>query len=447
MSTGGAVGSQRSSPHVHLRPGVDARFVDVDDVLQQLLDTLETPKLWSSFWDERVPGSGSFGSAHPFPYKFSDIAAALARYLTDRKLNIGYRTAELKVGGGLTTSRTEMFLYEVAGRGENGGRYVYSDYSLARTIFHELMHVFQYDYWTATGRSTDYEGFPTATEPKLPKTLFNTCEYIDPGGQAAMPPSSADPKSCQASYEATVYTGGNHATSTWTLRSNNGTLSGTSKWSCCPGPRVDALKGSVRHNQLTLERECGGNGQPAGCIQVYMATMDGSITGTWSGSLAGSANNIWRLVPDQCDEVHGPMLRAGSNRSALRISCVLTPSQTPFAGTWSTFGGSGTLGLEAVSEVKGRKSVDFYSGGTASCVSGAAYYTGYYTGSSGSRQVAGCTNDSGRHLTGWYKSGAGEQHGPFSITLSADGTAFTGTYDELSSSGTGRGPYDGNLKP
>jgi hypothetical protein len=297
--TASAAASVQASPHVHLRPGVDARFVDVDQVLEQLLTTLDTPSLWGGFWDQRVPASGAIKSLHPFPYKFSDIAAALKRYLTDGKLNIAYRTALLKSGAALTVSRTEVILYEPAGRNENGGRYVYGDYNLARTIFHELMHVFQYDYWTVAGRSSDYEGFPTATEPKLPKAHFNTCEYLDTGGQAPMPPPSADPKSCQARYDVTVYRGAEKDTSTWTFKTDGNALTGTSKWTCCPGPRVDGLRGTIKHNEVEINRECGGQGAPAACKQAFQARWQEMSTepGRARSPRPGTTPGGWSPLP------------------------------------------------------------------------------------------------------------------------------------------------------
>jgi hypothetical protein len=115
----------------------------------------------------------------------------------------------------------------------------------------------------------------------------------------------------------------------------------------------------------------------------------------------------------------------------------------PFAGTWSTFGGSGKLGQQVVDAAKGKAAVAFYSERTANCPSGTVYYTGYCDDSSDSGQVAGCTETDGRHLGAWYKSGAGQQHGTLVITVSSTDDSFTGSYRELSDN-TG-GVFDGTF--
>jgi hypothetical protein len=121
----------------------------------------------------------------------------------------------------------------------------------------------------------------------------------------------------------------------------------------------------------------------------------------------------------------------------------------PFAGTWKTFSGKGRLGLEVVSPSKGAKAVAFYSavsGTPVTCRPSVVYYTGYYQVSGDSGQIAGCTTDAtGRELTAWYKSGAGEQHGTVDITINSDDTSFKGTYRELSNHS--EGSYSGTLIP
>jgi hypothetical protein len=139
------------------------------------------------------------------------------------------------------------------------------------------------------------------------------------------------------------------------------------------------------------------------------------------------------------DEVHS---QAVLRLTVLPQSAPEPATQPYFAGTWSTFGGKGRLGLQATDAAKGAKAVAFYSGGTANCGSGTVYYTGSYSGSSDSGQIAGCTSRSGRHLTAWYKSGAGPQHGTISVDISANRGTFSGTYDELSDQ-KGSGAYNG----
>jgi hypothetical protein len=139
------------------------------------------------------------------------------------------------------------------------------------------------------------------------------------------------------------------------------------------------------------------------------------------------------------DEIH----------SAAKLTLTVLPRSAPepavqpfFAGTWSTFGGRGRLGLQVVDAAKGAKAVAVYSDGAAICGSETVYYTGYYNGSSDSGQVAGCTTRSGRHLMAWYKSGAGPQRGTFSVDISANSATFSGTYEELSDQ-KGGGAYNG----
>jgi hypothetical protein len=133
------------------------------------------------------------------------------------------------------------------------------------------------------------------------------------------------------------------------------------------------------------------------------------------------------------------------NGTGERIFLVILPNAhtaSGFAGGWSTFGGNGKLGLEVVNTTKGEAAVSFYSGGSAKCPTGTIYYTGFYQASGDSGQVAGCTDSTGRHLMGWYKSGPGPQHGTISLTISSDGKTFSGSYNEQSGQG-GSGPYAG----
>jgi hypothetical protein len=106
--------------------------------------------------------------------------------------------------------------------------------------------------------------------------------------------------------------------------------------------------------------------------------------------------------------------------------------------------GKGQVGPGGRELAKGAKAVAFYSGGSGNCASGSVYYTGYYHVGLDSGQIAGCTDSSGNHLMGWYKSGAGPQHRSISLDLSADKKTFLGTYDELSAQGTGSGAYNGS---
>jgi FecR protein len=119
----------------------------------------------------------------------------------------------------------------------------------------------------------------------------------------------------------------------------------------------------------------------------------------------------------------------------------------PFAGTWSTFNNTGTLNLQVVDATKGAAAVNVYSGGNAStlCPPPTVFYTGSYQVVNGDAgQVAGCTNNGGVHLRGWYKSGSGQQHGTIDLDIQSGDTSFKGGYVEQSNAT--RGDYNGSFK-
>ena len=116
----------------------------------------------------------------------------------------------------------------------------------------------------------------------------------------------------------------------------------------------------------------------------------------------------------------------------------------PFAGNWSTFGGGGSLKLQAVDAATGQTAVQA-DGGGAGCGAPTVWYQGSYSTGSDEGQIAGCTNNSGAHLSGWYVSSSGPQHGTISVDIGSDSASFSGEYDERSSVGTGTGTYDGTF--
>lgn len=72
--------------------------------------------------------------------------------------------------------------------------------------------------------------------------------------------------------------------SVWTLSVSGTQISGSSTWDCCPGPRVDGLSGQISANQVTIVRDCNGQGQ-TNCRQTYVGSIsNGSVSGTWSGT-------------------------------------------------------------------------------------------------------------------------------------------------------------------
>jgi hypothetical protein len=114
----------------------------------------------------------------------------------------------------------------------------------------------------------------------------------------------------------------------------------------------------------------------------------------------------------------------------------------PFAGDWNT--NTGTLHLQVVDATTGTTALRALGGGSG-CGGTTVWYSGSYGGAD-SGKIAGCTDASGTHLTGDYRSVKGPQHGTVSITTTfTDPNTFTGTYDELSSQGTGTGSYHGTF--
>ncbi len=92
-------------------------------------------------------------------------------------------------------------------------------------------------------------------------------------------------------YDAEVSTGGRSYPSQWTLTVSGGSITGTSHWGCCPGLRVDALRGTVSGNQVVITCDCAGQGYTGGtCTQTYTGKVvaPGRVEGTWSGTAAGS---------------------------------------------------------------------------------------------------------------------------------------------------------------
>ena len=175
-------------PNVKIAKEAAARYPNLEKVLKQLWRTLNNQSLWGKLWNENVSLSGCITTLGR--YKFSAIAAALRGYLSDGTVTIEYRIQAKARAAAQTVDRNRIILFQAAGReSEHAAKEIYSDYFLARTLFHELMHVFQYDKWNPVSRKTDYEGFPTALDPSLPKAFFSTQIYQDPGSSnTPLPP-------------------------------------------------------------------------------------------------------------------------------------------------------------------------------------------------------------------------------------------------------------------
>ncbi|MCZ2073638.1 MAG: hypothetical protein LC130_01375 [Bryobacterales bacterium] len=164
-----------ASVQVRLAGGVEQKFLNVELVLENLVKTLEDPGSWGDFWEQKVPASGNVTN-----YRFKDIAADLKRYLSDNSLEIKFKNvtgAGRLVANAQTLDRNHVLLYPLAGTLQGAK---YSDCALAKTIIHELMHVWQYDKWNAIGRWTDVETIANLVEAKLPCDHFSKEVRLQP---------------------------------------------------------------------------------------------------------------------------------------------------------------------------------------------------------------------------------------------------------------------------
>ena len=86
--------------------------------------------------------------------------------------------------------------------------------------------------------------------------------------------------------------------SIWRLHVSNGRISGTSEWSCCPGHRIDTMKGTISGNKVVIERDCSGQGWSGACRQTYRGTIKSDrIAGFCSGT-GLTAGDTWVLYLD-----------------------------------------------------------------------------------------------------------------------------------------------------
>jgi hypothetical protein len=74
--------------------------------------------------------------------------------------------------------------------------------------------------------------------------------------------------------------------STFNITVNGSSFSGSSKWACCPGPRIDPIvNGSIQNGRITFTRDCTGQGYPGDCKQTYTGTIsDSGVSGQWAGT-------------------------------------------------------------------------------------------------------------------------------------------------------------------
>jgi uncharacterized caspase-like protein len=78
--------------------------------------------------------------------------------------------------------------------------------------------------------------------------------------------------------------------STFTVTATGASFAGSSQWTCCPGPRMDPIRGSVQNGKISFIRDCTGQGYPGECKQAYTGSlMDGAASGQWSGTGGGGS--------------------------------------------------------------------------------------------------------------------------------------------------------------
>jgi hypothetical protein len=79
--------------------------------------------------------------------------------------------------------------------------------------------------------------------------------------------------------------------STFTITVTGSNFSGSSKWTCCPGPRTDPIvQGVVQNGRISFVRDCTGQGWPGECKQSYSGSlMQDGAAGRWSGTGGGGS--------------------------------------------------------------------------------------------------------------------------------------------------------------
>lgn len=104
-------------------------------------------------------------------------------------------------------------------------------------------------------------------------------------------------------YAVTVHNGGTVYRGTMTLQVKGSVITGSSRWTCCPGARVDPLSGTVTGSTVTIRRDCRGQGQTACRLQTFVGRIvtdpkdpaAGTLSGGWSGDGMGPANNTFTM--------------------------------------------------------------------------------------------------------------------------------------------------------
>lgn len=122
---------------------------------------------------------------------------------------------------------------------------------------------------------------PTSTQPTT--TVSTTTTSTQPNALIS------------GTYKVENTNSGTTYVSTWTLEVSGNQITGTSDWPCCPGRRLDPLRGSVAGNRVTIARDCRGQGYVGECRQEFVGTIvSGVVQGKASGTGA-APNNVWTL--------------------------------------------------------------------------------------------------------------------------------------------------------
>jgi len=175
-----------ASINVSLTPEVTAKFPQLRKVLNQLLETLNTPGLWGSNLNLKVPDTGLFSFGK---YTIREINSDFVKYLTDGKLRIDFKLDDSKKAAADTFCHTVFTANDItislhSGAGSWRGKTApYSDYDLAITIYHELLHVWQFHHEAMPSCYILTKEIPSYfLEKYLPKDLFDTRTCPDPLG-------------------------------------------------------------------------------------------------------------------------------------------------------------------------------------------------------------------------------------------------------------------------
>lgn len=191
VSIANSYGDDANLHKVKLTDGVQGKFKHVDLVLNQLIRTMEDPKVWGAAWNQKVPSTGTLRN-----YTVGQLVEQYKNYLTNGSLTIGFRPdpKATNFAAAASTVRNKIALNMLAGNADRQG---YSDYKLAKTIFHELTHNWQYHNWKITGENQpfmpwDKERPAYDIEKYLPRNFFDTTLYPDPKDMNPLPPTGED---------------------------------------------------------------------------------------------------------------------------------------------------------------------------------------------------------------------------------------------------------------